>query len=42
LYKLYKVTHLDLSYFKDLDLDTLAHNPLLKITQNKIYFKYEN
>jgi hypothetical protein len=42
LYKLYKVTYLDLSYFKDLDLNTIALNPLLQIKQNKIYFKYEN
>jgi hypothetical protein len=42
LYKLYKVTYLDLTFFKDIDLTTLAHNPLLDITQNKIYFKYEN
>lgn len=42
LYKLYRVTYLDLSYFKDIDLDAIKHNPLLKITDNKIYFKYEN
>lgn len=42
LYKLYRVVYLDLSYFKDIDLDALKHNPLLTITDNKIYFKYEN
>ena len=42
LYKLYKVTYLDLTFFKDIDLNTIAHNPLLQIKQNKIYFKYEN
>jgi hypothetical protein len=42
LYKLYKVIYLDLSYFKDIDLDTIKHNPLLLIQQNKIHFKYEN
>lgn len=42
LYKLYRVTYLDLSYFKDIDLDAIKHNPLLTITQNKIYFKYES
>jgi len=42
LYKLYKVTYLDLSYYKDIDLDAIKHNPLLDIQQNKIYFKYES
>lgn len=42
LYKLYRVTYLDLSYFKDIDLDAIKHNPLLNIQQNKIHFKYEN
>lgn len=40
-YKLYNVKHLDLSYFKDIDLDNIKTNPLITITQNKIYFKYE-
>jgi hypothetical protein len=42
LYKFYKVTYLDLSYFKDIDLDTIKNNPLLEIKTNKIHFKYEN
>lgn len=42
LYKLYKAVYLDLSYFKDIDLDAIKHNPLLDINTNKIYFKYEN
>lgn len=42
LYKLYGASYLDLSYFKDIDLDAIKHNPLLNIQQNKIYFKYEN
>lgn len=42
LYKLYGVTYLDLSYYKDINLDLIKHNPLLKITDNKIYFKYES
>lgn len=42
LYKLYAVTYLDLSYFKDIDTSLLKNNPLLQITQNKIYFKYES
>jgi hypothetical protein len=41
LYKLYHVKHLDLSYFKDIALDNIKTNPLITITQNKIYFKYE-
>lgn len=41
LYKLYKITYLDLSYFKDIDLDLIKNNPLLDINNNKIYFKYE-
>ncbi len=42
LYKLYRATYLDLSYFKDIDLDAIKQNPLLDIQQNKIYFKYES
>ena len=42
LYKLYRVTYLDLSFFKDIDLDAIKHNPLLNIQQNKIHFKYED
>ena len=42
LYKLYRVVYLDLSYFKDIDLDAIKYNPLLTITDNKIYFKHEN
>jgi hypothetical protein len=40
-YKLYNVKYLDLSYFKDIALDNIKTNPLITITQNKIYFKYE-
>jgi hypothetical protein len=42
LYKLYRVTYLDLTFFKDVDLNTIALNPLLDIKQNEIHFKYEN
>lgn len=42
LYKFYKATYLDLSYYKDIDLDAIKNNPLLKITNNKLHFKYEN
>jgi hypothetical protein len=41
LYKLYGYKHLDLSYFLDINVNTIKHNPLLTITENKIYFKYE-
>jgi len=41
LYKLFNVKYLDLSYFRDIDLDNIKTNPLITITQNKIYFKYE-
>ncbi len=41
LYKLFNVKYLDLSYFKDINLDNIKTNPLINITQNKIYFKYE-
>jgi hypothetical protein len=41
LYKLYGYKHLDLSYFLDINVKIIQHNPLLTITENKIYFKYE-
>lgn len=41
MYKIFGHTFLDLSYFSDLNLDALKHNPLLTIKDNKIYFKYE-
>lgn len=40
-FKYYGIKYLDLSFFQDIDLDAIKHNPLLTITQNKIYFKYE-
>lgn len=42
MYKQYKITSLPLSYFPDIDLDNIKHNPLLKITEDNIFFKYEN
>lgn len=42
LYKYYKYTYLDLSYFQDIDITKISHNPLLTIADNKIHFKYEN
>lgn len=41
MYKLYKITYLDLSYYPEILLDKIKHNPLLTIANNKIYFKYE-
>lgn len=41
LYKLYRYTALDLSYFPDIDLEKIKHNPLLKIEGKHLYFKYE-
>lgn len=41
LYKLFNEKYLDLSYFKDINIDNIKTNPLITITQNKIYFKYE-
>jgi hypothetical protein len=40
-YKLYGVKTLPLSYYPDVDLSSISHNPLLKVTKNEIYFKYE-
>ena len=33
--------YLDLSYYPDLKIDAIKYNPLLTITENKLYFKYE-
>lgn len=41
-YKYYGHKHLDLSFFLDIDIDAIKHNPLLTITENKVYFKYED
>jgi hypothetical protein len=41
-YKLYKITSLDLSLFPDLKRDLIVSNPLLKINNNELYFKYED
>lgn len=41
LYKTYGITHLSLSNYPDIDISMLKHNPLLKIADNNIYFKYE-
>jgi hypothetical protein len=41
IYKHYGHKYLDLSYYSDINLDSIKNNPLITITQNKIYFKYE-
>ena len=40
-YKYYEIKYLDLSYYTDLNLNALTQNPILTITDSKIYFKYE-
>lgn len=41
LYRTYGTKNLILSYFPDLELSKITHNPLLTITQTEIKFKYE-
>lgn len=41
-YKLYGVTYLDLGFFPDLNLAAVSHNPLISVSNNKLYFKYES
>lgn len=40
-YKQYKNKSLQLSYYPDIILAAIKHNPLLNITQSEILFKYE-
>jgi hypothetical protein len=40
-YQLYGIKYLPLSHFPDLNLDSIKTNPLLKITQTEVQFKYE-
>ena len=40
-YKQYKSKSLQLSYYPDIILAAIKHNPLLIITQSEILFKYE-
>lgn len=42
LYKLYKFTGLDLRLYPDIDISKIKHNPLLKIVNSTIYFKFED
>lgn len=40
-YKLYGERGLPLSYYPDIDRSLISHNPLLKIQNDTLYFKYE-
>lgn len=42
LYKVFDVTYLDLALYPEADIQQLKYNPLLKIVNNKIQFKYED
>ncbi len=41
LYKMYNYTKLPLSYFPDLNMDSIKYNPLLKVDGDGLLFKYE-
>lgn len=41
LYNFNKVISLDLSYFPDLDREAIKTNPLLKVINNSLHFKFE-
>lgn len=41
LYKFYGYKGLDLSFYPDVNIQTIKHNPLLNIANNQINFKYE-
>ena len=41
LYKQYKKLSLPLSYFPDINMQNIAHNRLLTITEDEILFKHE-
>lgn len=41
MYSLYGVSSLPLSYYPDINLDSIRTNPLLIITKTDIHFKYE-
>lgn len=42
LYKLYKYSGLDISFFPDLKVELLNTNPLLKLTTTQLQFLYED
>lgn len=41
MYKQYRVTQLDISFFPDINLENIKYNPLIQVSGNKIHFKYE-
>lgn len=41
LFKLYRFIALDLSYYPDIDLNSIKTNPLLNISNHQIRFKFE-
>ena len=41
LYKFHNFTGLQLSYYPNIDLESVKHNPLLTVTNQQINFKYE-
>lgn len=41
LYKLYGVKYLPLAQYSDINCNLIKHNPILKIQNQNIYFKYE-
>lgn len=40
-YKLYNHTHLDLSFYPDLKVEVVKHNPLIIVNSNSIRLKFE-
>lgn len=42
LYKLYLYKNLQLSFYPDINYDSIKQNPLLNITKTEIQFKYED
>lgn len=42
LYKLYQYKNLQLSFYPDINYDSIKQNPLLNITKTEIHFKYED
>lgn len=40
-YKNYGITYLDMSFYPDLNISAIKYNPLIKHSNKKLYFKYE-
>ena len=41
MYTQYNIKYLDLSFYPDINISRIKHNPLLKLANDKIYFKHE-